>query len=293
MTQPFTYRVTHLPTGRWYYGVRYKNGCSIDDMWTTYFTSSKQIKKLILQDGKDSFKAEIRKIFDDAKKAIAWEARVLKRMLGSKNCINGSAFPATLPENRLKGHATKRKIGEDGKTGYQRAWEKWEAKKYQINPETGNTFEQDRKIKCALTRALPENQEKHNINRENSRKRLKENNPSQNPITRAKMTTALNKRVAEGTFPTTKGRKFPQISEKLKGKQFTLGLCWYNDGESNFRFKPEDARTTGLNKGQINLKNSSASKGYKYEIITCPHCQKSGGSLNMNRYHFNNCKFKP
>lgn len=27
-------------------------------------------------------------------------------------------------------------------------------------------------------------------------------------------------------------------------------------------------------------------------IVSCPHCQKSGGVSNMNRYHFNNCKNK-
>lgn len=28
----------------------------------------------------------------------------------------------------------------------------------------------------------------------------------------------------------------------------------------------------------------------KQPIITCPHCQKSGGKCNMLRYHFDNCK---
>ena len=26
--------------------------------------------------------------------------------------------------------------------------------------------------------------------------------------------------------------------------------------------------------------------------ITCPHCSKTGGHVNMKRYHFNNCKEK-
>jgi len=30
--------------------------------------------------------------------------------------------------------------------------------------------------------------------------------------------------------------------------------------------------------------------GYKQKIVTCPHCNKSGGKNNMTRYHFDNCK---
>jgi len=33
-------------------------------------------------------------------------------------------------------------------------------------------------------------------------------------------------------------------------------------------------------------------KNYKYDIITCPHCNLSGGGGNMTRHHFDNCKEK-
>lgn len=33
--------------------------------------------------------------------------------------------------------------------------------------------------------------------------------------------------------------------------------------------------------------------GYKYKIITCPYCGKSGGEPAMNRWHFSNCKLNP
>ena len=32
--------------------------------------------------------------------------------------------------------------------------------------------------------------------------------------------------------------------------------------------------------------------GKKYEIITCPHCGKTGGLTGMKSNHFDNCKFK-
>ena len=34
-------------------------------------------------------------------------------------------------------------------------------------------------------------------------------------------------------------------------------------------------------------------KGLKDSVVTCPHCNKSGGNSGMKRYHFDNCKSKP
>ena len=39
-------------------------------------------------------------------------------------------------------------------------------------------------------------------------------------------------------------------------------------------------------------KISEAFKGKKLELVTCPHCTKTGGKPVMNRWHFNNCKQK-
>jgi len=38
-----------------------------------------------------------------------------------------------------------------------------------------------------------------------------------------------------------------------------------------------------------NQKIGQANKGRKQEIITCPHCKKSGGFSNMKRWHFDKC----
>ncbi len=39
-------------------------------------------------------------------------------------------------------------------------------------------------------------------------------------------------------------------------------------------------------------KISESKLGIKHKIVTCPHCNKSGGIVNMKRYHLDNCKFK-
>ena len=77
---PFTYLIKHVPTNRYYYGVKYKKGCHPYDLWTKYFTSSKKVKGLIRRYGKKSFIFEIRKTFKTAQQAVNWEYKVLKRM---------------------------------------------------------------------------------------------------------------------------------------------------------------------------------------------------------------------
>jgi len=37
---------------------------------------------------------------------------------------------------------------------------------------------------------------------------------------------------------------------------------------------------------------SKARKGIPQQKLTCPHCNKTGGNVNMIRYHFDNCKNK-
>ena len=87
MTVYFTYYLYHKPTGKKYYGARWKPGCQPSDLWTTYFTSSKHVHKLIEEYGKDSFDYEIRKTFEDKSQCISWEQKVLKRLKVKTNPV--------------------------------------------------------------------------------------------------------------------------------------------------------------------------------------------------------------
>lgn len=80
MTTPYTYLIKHVPTNMYYYGCRFAKNCNPSEFWIKYKTSSKTVKLLIEQYGKDSFKFEIRKTFDNADAARLWENKVLKRM---------------------------------------------------------------------------------------------------------------------------------------------------------------------------------------------------------------------
>lgn len=80
MAVPYTYCITHTPSGKRYYGVRYARDCHPEDLWRTYFTSSTSVKRLLETDGKDSFSIEIRKTFVCSVKAREWEHKVLRRL---------------------------------------------------------------------------------------------------------------------------------------------------------------------------------------------------------------------
>jgi len=84
-TTPFTYLLKHIPSGMCYYGVRYAEGCHPSDLFVSYFTSSKEVKKLLDKDGKESFIFETRKVFCDTKAAQKWELKVLRRLGIPKN----------------------------------------------------------------------------------------------------------------------------------------------------------------------------------------------------------------
>lgn len=80
MTIPYTYLITQISTNKKYYGVRYAKGCHPDDLGVKYFSSSKVLLPMIKQEGIESFKFEVRKIFNSKQKACEWESKVLRRL---------------------------------------------------------------------------------------------------------------------------------------------------------------------------------------------------------------------
>lgn len=78
--QPYTYLITHKETKIRYYGVRYANGCSPNDLWVDYFTSSKIVQDIIQTEGPEAFSYEIRKVHKSAADALLWEHKVLRRL---------------------------------------------------------------------------------------------------------------------------------------------------------------------------------------------------------------------
>jgi hypothetical protein len=85
---PYTYLIGWPALNKWYYGVRtaitsfclYENGCHPDELFVTYFTSSKYVKDFITKNGPPDI-IQIRKIFvNDMTAAKRWESTVIRRM---------------------------------------------------------------------------------------------------------------------------------------------------------------------------------------------------------------------
>lgn len=157
----YTY-VINSPDGRRYYGVKYSANCQISDLWTTYFTSSKEIKKLIKIYGKESFTYEIRKTFYNTNKARLWEQEVLRRLKVESNDLwinktsSNSIPPMYGDENPAKKLENREKISA-GKIGLKRPDS---AKRMKENhplwdPECNAKFRQTRKDKIAQGLIVP------------------------------------------------------------------------------------------------------------------------------------------
>jgi hypothetical protein len=77
-------------------------------------------------------------------------------------------------------------------------------------------------------------------------------------------------------------KRSPEYLAKKVGKKYK---------KSKERTAPNKNKGRPLPKAWVE-KSATARRGMKYNIVTCPHCNKQGGSSSMPRWHFDNCKLK-
>jgi len=77
--KPYTYLIGWSKHNIWYYGVRYGQDCHPDELWQTYFTSSKYVERFRKLNGEPDV-IQIRKVFDNKDAARDHERKVLVRM---------------------------------------------------------------------------------------------------------------------------------------------------------------------------------------------------------------------
>lgn len=115
---------------RYYIGSKYAKGCTPADLWTSYFTSSTSVHKMIKQYGPRSFNARIAKHFSCKEDAVAYEEKLVKRCLRLgfrlKHELLNEAIPnqgiPTTPEAMLRMAKTRRENGSyDGGAAHPRA----------------------------------------------------------------------------------------------------------------------------------------------------------------------------
>lgn len=79
---PYTYLIGWSKHDKWYYGAEYGSvvkNANPSNLWTTYFTSSKEVKSFREQYGEPDI-IQVRKIFKDEKSCRLWEDKVLTRL---------------------------------------------------------------------------------------------------------------------------------------------------------------------------------------------------------------------
>ena len=82
---PYTYLIGWSEHKKFYYGRRTAKNCKPNDLWNTYFTSSKEVKQFISTNGQPDI-IQIRKTFPNNPNACkTWESKALQRLNAQHN----------------------------------------------------------------------------------------------------------------------------------------------------------------------------------------------------------------
>lgn len=102
---PYTYLIGWSSHHIYYYGCRYSKSSTPDDLWVSYFTSSKAVKQMRVLIGEPDI-IQIRRVFNTKEAAILWESGVLRRIKAThrSDFLNKHDTPAP-PINRMFGKA--------------------------------------------------------------------------------------------------------------------------------------------------------------------------------------------
>ena len=106
----YVYLVKHTPTGKFYYGSRYKhieyNLTPEEDLWKKYFTSSKEIKSLLKESSTVEFETEILFTSNDHDLCFDYEQDIIRKNIKNTLCLNKRYFDS------LKGSRVFRTYGK-------------------------------------------------------------------------------------------------------------------------------------------------------------------------------------
>ena len=79
------------------------------------------------------------------------------------------------------------------------------------------------------------------------------------------------------------------MSDLKKGKPSnTKGKKIFNRKSAVFSLTHKN----NISKSLTGNQNAKALKGKKWDVVKCPHCDKTGGGNSMKRWHFDSCKSK-
>jgi len=82
--QPYTYLIGWSNLDRWYYGCQYNKKSNPNNLWVTYFTSSKIVEQFRKQHGEPDI-IEVRMIFKTKEQTLRCEKKILLKLNVTKN----------------------------------------------------------------------------------------------------------------------------------------------------------------------------------------------------------------
>jgi hypothetical protein len=127
MITPYVYYIKHRKSGKFYFGFRKKNVAigvkPEDDLWKQYFTSSRYVKKMITEFGKDSFDAKVIFTNIDSEVCYWYEQNLIKQSIKDSLSMNYKYVEFETGKEMFGGgkpltEETKKRIGDSlrGKT---------------------------------------------------------------------------------------------------------------------------------------------------------------------------------
>lgn len=282
---PYTYLIGWSDLNLYYYGVRFAKDCSPNDLFKTYFTSSKRVKKTILEYGNPDI-IQIRRTFKDAKNARIWEHKVLKRL----KVINNPKW-LNLTDNICIQH------DEESIQKMKESQRKAMLKKYGVEyssqrPEWSDLVKSTKRKKYGSENF--NNMEKHK--KTMLEKYGVEISSQLDSVKEAIKKTSLEK------YGVSCPMNRPEVREKvIKENLEKYGVESYTQTEE---YRRKTRETSMAKYGVDNFSKTEESKKIQSikmknywknaPEIKCPHCGKILTNMgNYNRYHGESCKSKP
>jgi hypothetical protein len=82
----YTYLLGWSKHNKFYYGARWAKNSTPNDLWKTYFTSSRYVKQFVKEYGNPDI-IQVRKKFNNAERCRLWEEKVLTKMKVTQNTL--------------------------------------------------------------------------------------------------------------------------------------------------------------------------------------------------------------
>lgn len=301
MGQPYTYLLTFKPTGQKYYGVRIANKkIPKEDLWNTYYSSSRVVSKLREEHGDDSFEAIVDKVFETEDEARKYESSFIKDLnLPTDKWLNKRSVPLNIKRGKdsywYGKHLpadVRKKISESRKGKYTGK----DNHNYK-NPAAANAL-------VALAKG-PNNPNIGRHHTEETKKKISESNigkkwtdemrqrvsgtNSHSYGKRGKKSYWFGKTHSEDTKEKIRqARKNQTISEETK-KKISISLKKSNHPLHGLTGSDHPAYGKKMSE---EVKQNTRDRWAKIKNEICPHCGKEGRGGSMNRWHFDNCRNK-